>query len=201
MLLNFQFWLCYRHVSFIPHLTLHTGHPFNTLISWIITKLHINIICDGTTFQEVIKTGKFEIICILLHNNSVYNDQASCNLFVRALQLSILDLLDQVWWSLTIHGAPYGVGGAKDLSHDTREIDGVRARSQHSKIRAGMKTLGLLPRSQSSHNGPFIPSSVINVLHGDVAVVLDVLHLLTVSVWLLKSLDDKGSCGRTHCNL
>ena len=93
------------------------------------------------------------------------------------------------------------MGGAEDLSHDAREIDGVRARSQHSKIRAGMKTLGLLPRGRSPRNGPFVPSSMINVLHGDVAVVLDVLHLLTVSVGLLQSLDDKSSCGRTYCNL
>ena len=34
---------------------------------------------------------------------------------------------------------------------------------------------------------------MVDVLHGDVAVVLDVLHLLTVAVRFLQSLDNHGS--------
>merc|ERR1712002_59679 len=40
-----------------------------------------------------------------------------------------------------------------------------------------------------------------DVVHGDVAVVLDVLHLLPVPWGLLQGLDDQGSCGGNHRHL
>ena len=43
--------------------------------------------------------------------------------------------------------------------------------------------------------GPHDTRSFDDVVHGDVAVVLDVLHLLTVTVGLLQCLDDQGSRG------
>ena len=42
---------------------------------------------------------------------------------------------------------------------------------------------------------------VVDVVHGDVAVVLDVLHLLPVPVGLLQRLDDQGRGGGAHANL
>ena len=42
---------------------------------------------------------------------------------------------------------------------------------------------------------------MVDILHGDVPVMLDVLHLLTVSVWLLQSLDNKSCSRRTNRNL
>ena len=78
---------------------------------------------------------------------------------------------------LPIHCAAYRVSCPKNLPDDTGEVDGVRARSQHSKIRAGMKTRSLLPRGKSPLNGPFVPSSIVDILHSDVSVVLDILHL------------------------
>ena len=36
---------------------------------------------------------------------------------------------------------------------------------------------------------------MVDVVNGDVAVVLDVLHLLAVTVGLLQCLDDQGSRG------
>ena len=42
---------------------------------------------------------------------------------------------------------------------------------------------------------------MVDVLHGDVTVVLDVLHLLAVTVGLLQSLDNQGSGGGADSNL
>ena len=42
---------------------------------------------------------------------------------------------------------------------------------------------------------------MVDVVNGDVAVVLDVLHLLTITVGLLQSLDDQGSRGGADGNL
>ena len=70
-----------------------------------------------------------------------------------------------------------------------------------------MKTLGFLPRgygfNHSPHSGPCycIPCGVVDVLHGNVAIVLDVLHLLSVSMRFLKSLDYEGGCRWTDRNL
>ena len=68
-----------------------------------------------------------------------------------------------------------------------------------------MKTLSFLPRGchyrGSPHNGPFVPGRVEDVIHGDVSVVLDVLHLLPVSVGLLQGLDQEGSSRGTDSNL
>merc|ERR1719166_571715 len=68
-----------------------------------------------------------------------------------------------------------------------------------------MKTLSFLPRGcdyrGSPHNGPFVPGRVEDVIHGDVSVVLDVLHLLPVSVGFLESFDDESSGRGTNSNL
>ena len=46
--------------------------------------------------------------------------------------------------------------------------------------------------------GPHDTSSLDDVVHGDVAVVLDVLHLLPVPGRFLESLDDEGGSGGHH---
>ena len=102
---------------------------------------------------------------------------------------------------LPVHCAAYRVSCPENLPDDTGEVDRVRARSQHSKIRAGMKTRSLLPRGKSPLNGPFVPSSIVDILHSDVSVVLDILHLLAVSMWFLESLDNHSSSRRTNSNL
>ena len=68
---------------------------------------------------------------------------------------------------LTIDGASDGLSGAQDLLHDSGQL------------------LGLGP-------GLHHPGGVDDVVHGDVAVVLDVLHLLPVPGGLLEGLDDEG---------
>ena len=96
---------------------------------------------------------------------------------------------------LPIYSAAYRVCCPQNLPHYPREVDRVGAWSHHSKIRAGMKTRGLLPRGTCPLSGPFVPSSVVDILHSNVAIVLDILHLLAVSVRLLQGLDNK-SCSR-----
>ena len=68
----------------------------------------------------------------------------------------------------TVNGAPDGLRGAEDLLHDSGELLGHRP-------------------------GPHDPGGVDDVVHGDVAVVLDVLDLLAVARGLLQGLDDEGS--------
>ena len=74
-----------------------------------------------------------------------------------------------------------------------------------------MKTRSFLPRSQtrvghvtrvSSHDGPLgVPGRIEDVVYLDVAIVLDVLHLLPVPVWLLKSLDNESGSRGADGNL
>ena len=83
-----------------------------------------------------------------------------------------------------------------------------------------MKTRGFLPRGRwtrgrnrfltsgvtrvsSPHGGPLvsIPGRVEDVVNLDVAIVLDVLDLLTITRGFLQSLDDQGSGGRDHVDL
>ena len=42
---------------------------------------------------------------------------------------------------------------------------------------------------------------MVDVVHGNIAVVFDVLHLLTVTVRLLQGLDDQGRGRGAHCDL
>ena len=68
-----------------------------------------------------------------------------------------------------------------------------------------MKTLGNLPQDYvmftSPHIGPTVPGGIDDVSEGNVAIVLDVLHLLPVSVGLLQSLDQEGSSRGADSNL
>ena len=74
-----------------------------------------------------------------------------------------------------------------------------------------MKTRSFLPRSQTrvghvtrvcSRDGPLgVPGRIEDVVYLDVAIVLDVLHLLPVPVWLLKSLDNESSSRGADGNL
>ena len=118
-----------------------------------------------------------------------------------------MDPPDLLGGSEAVNGASDGVSGAKDLLDDSAELGGVGARSHHSTTqrRAGMKTLSFLPRGcdyrGSPHNGPFVPGRVEDVIHGDVSVVLDVLHLLPVPGGLLQCLDDQGSGRRYNGHL
>ena len=79
-----------------------------------------------------------------------------------------------------------------------------------------MKTLGFLPRNwhtrdycaranvsrdQFPHWTHVIPGSMEDVRELDVAIVLDVLHLFTISVRLFESFDNNGSSRGTDGNL
>ena len=91
---------------------------------------------------------------------------------------------------LPINSAAYRVGSPENLPHHAREVDGIGAWSHNSKIRERMKTRGSLYPGAPA---PFVPSSMVDILHCDVSIMLDILHLLAVSVWLLKSLYNKSS--------
>ena len=68
---------------------------------------------------------------------------------------------------ITVDGASDGLGGSEDLLHDAGEV------------------LGHGP-------GPHDAGRADDVIEGDVAVVLDVLHLLAITWRLLQGLDDEG---------
>ena len=74
---------------------------------------------------------------------------------------------------LTIDSAADRLGGAEDLLHAARELTG------HGP-------------------GPHDAGGLDDVVHGDVAAVLDVLDLLPVPGGLLEGLDDEGSGGGHH---
>ena len=74
---------------------------------------------------------------------------------------------------LTVDGAADGLRGAEDLLHDAREVARVGA-------------------------GPHDARRVDDVVHRDVAVVLDVLHLLAVARRLLQRLQEEE--GSDHAN-
>ena len=76
---------------------------------------------------------------------------------------------------LTVDGAPDGLGGAEDLLHDPGEVPG------HGP-------------------GPHDARRRDDVVHGDVARVLDVLDLLAVPRGLLERLDDEGGGGGHHAD-
>jgi len=89
---------------------------------------------------------------------------------LRAVDAAVVDVVDDVVGRATVDGAADGLRGAEDLLHDAREVARVGA-------------------------GPHDARRVDDVVHRDVAVVLDVLHLLAVARRLLQRLDDEG-CGR-----
>merc|ERR1711992_326613 len=84
-----------------------------------------------------------------------------------ALDVSAVDVVDDVVRCTAIDCASNGLGGSQDLLHDARELLGLGA-------------------------GPHGAGGVDDVVHRDVAVVLDVLHLLPVPGGLLQGLDDQG---------
>ena len=67
-----------------------------------------------------------------------------------------------------VHGASHGLGSTENLLHRTGELLGHGAGCHHT-------------------------GGGDDVIHGDVAAVLDVLHLLAVPWGLLQRLDDQGS--------
>ena len=72
-----------------------------------------------------------------------------------------------------INSASNRLGGSKDLLHAAGELTGHGARTHHS-------------------------GGVDDVVHGDIAVVLDVLHFLPVPGGFLQGLDDEGGSAGDH---
>merc|ERR1712038_1412962 len=93
-------------------------------------------------------------------------------LLARTVDLAIIDLVDDVVRVLAVDGAADRLGRAQDLLHYPGELPGHRP-------------------------GPHHPGSVDDVVQRDVAAVLDVLDLLSVTRRLLQGLDDEGR-GRRH---
>ena len=81
---------------------------------------------------------------------------------------AVIDGIDHIMGVLTIHSAANRLGSAQDLLADPTELPGHGPWSHHT-------------------------SGLVDVVHGDVPVVFDVLHLLTITVRLLQSLDDHSS--------
>jgi len=96
-------------------------------------------------------------------------------LLVWALIVSILNLHDEIMGVFTIDSATNRMRCAKNLPDGAREVLGKGLWSDDAR-------------------------SIVNVLHGDVAIVTDVLHLLAVPVGLLQGLDDQGCRGGAHRN-
>ena len=88
-----------------------------------------------------------------------------------------------------VDGAAHTLRCSQDLTHNPGEVLGVGS-WPHDSIMGGDVNTRLLPRRCRLHNisriGPNnIPGGVEDVINLDVAVVLDVLHLLTISVRFL----------------
>ena len=82
-------------------------------------------------------------------------------LLLGAVNVTAVDAVNDVMGLLSVDGASHGLGRAQDLLHDAAKV------------------LGHGPGSHDS-------GGIDDVVHGDVAVVLDILHLLTVTWGLLK---------------
>ena len=91
---------------------------------------------------------------------------------------SVVDLINEVVWCLTIDGASNRLSRAKDLLHDSGKVLG------HG-------------------SGPHDPGGVDDVVQSDVAIVLDVLDLLPVPGRFLEGLDDesRGRGNNLHLGL
>ena len=103
-------------------------------------------------------------------------ERFNTNLGGGALNRPVIDSIDDVMGILSIDSAADGLGGAEDLLDAAGELAG------HGP-------------------GPHGAGSLVDVIHGDVAAVLDVLDLLPVPGGLLEGLDDKGSGGGHHAAL
>ena len=96
-----------------------------------------------------------------------------------------------------VDGAAHTLGGPQDLTHHTGEVLGVGS-WPHDSIMGGDVNTKLLPRRCRLHNishiGPKnIPGGVEDIVNLDVAVVLDVLDLLTISVRFLQKKRSKNA--------
>merc|ERR1712080_542570 len=89
------------------------------------------------------------------------------------INFPVVDLVDDVVGVHAVHGAPHTRSSPQDLLHHSREV------------------LGHGP-------GPHDAGRVDDVVQGDVAAVLDVLHLLPVPGRLLQRLDDEGGGGEAE---
>ena len=85
----------------------------------------------------------------------------------------LIDLVNDIVRSLTINSAAHRLGSPEDLLHDPAELPG------HGP-------------------GPHHAGGLVDVVDGDVAAVLDVLHLLSVPGGLLQGLDDQGGSGGNY---
>ena len=74
------------------------------------------------------------------------------DLLCWAFNVSAVDVVDDIVGSTSVNGTSDRLGGSQDLLHDTRQL-----------LRLGP--------------GPHNLGGIDNVVHGDVAVVLDVLDL------------------------
>merc|ERR1719263_948913 len=100
---------------------------------------------------------------------------SSCSL-IRDVEITRVNLVLQVNWVATIDGAAHSVASSKDL------LDG---------------TLELLRTALEAH----LASNVNDGGLWQIAGVLDVLRLLTITQWLLQGLDDKTRCVWFDVNL
>ena len=78
-------------------------------------------------------------------------------------------------WVHAVNGATDRLGCSKNLLHAAGELTGHGARPHHS-------------------------GSIDDIIHGDVTVVLDVLHFLPVPWGFLQGLDDESRSRRNDCN-
>ena len=83
---------------------------------------------------------------------------------------AVIDLVNDIMGSIAVHSAANRLSCAQDLLDDSAELPG------HGP-------------------GPHHTGGLVDVVHGDVAAVLDVLHLLTVPGRLLQGLDDQSRSG------
>ena len=85
----------------------------------------------------------------------------------------VIDRVNDVVGSLPVNSAANRLGSPEDLLNDSAELPGHGPGSHHT-------------------------GGLIDVIHGDVAAVLDVLHLLPVPGGLLQGLDDEGGSAGDH---
>ena len=86
---------------------------------------------------------------------------------------SVIDLVNDVVRGLAVNSAADRLGCPQNLLDDPTELPGHGPGSHHT-------------------------GSLVDVLDGDVATVLDVLHLLPVPGGFLQSLDDQGGGAGDH---
>ena len=81
----------------------------------------------------------------------------------------LIDLVNDIMRGLTVHSAAHRLSSPEDLLDDPTELPG---------------------HGPGSHDA----GGLVDVVHGDVPVVLHVLHLLPVPGRLLQGLDDESGC-------